>query len=103
MKGLSFVYEGSILVFPFAIESNHTFFEGVCVTTVILTPGACGLGLRAALLATTSPAPPGPAAPAAPAAVFQKAPIGCYLQYLRARGPLRMLHPFFLMRYMRSW
>ena len=33
----------------------HSSFEGVCVTTVILAPGACGLGLRAALLATTSP------------------------------------------------
>ena len=29
-------------------------FEGVCVTTVILAPGACGGGLRAAVLDTTS-------------------------------------------------
>ena len=56
---------------------------GVCVTTVILAPGACGLGLRAALLATTSVAP---AAAVAPVAVFQKSPISCYLSYLRARG-----------------
>ena len=59
-------------------------FEGVSVTTVILAPGACGLGLRAALLATTSPAP---VAPVAPVAVFQKAPISCYLPYLSACGP----------------
>ena len=32
-------------------------FEGVCVTTVILAPGACGGGLRAAVLATTSGSP----------------------------------------------
>ena len=36
-----------------------------------------------------------PAAPAAPVAVFQKSPISCYLPYLRARGPLLILHPFF--------
>ena len=60
----------------------HLLFEGVSVTTVILAPGACGLGLRAALLDTTSPAP---AAPAATAGVFQKSPISCYLSYLRAR------------------
>ena len=59
------------------------WFEGVCLTTVILAPGACGLGLRAALLATISVAPD---PPAAPAAVFQKSPISCYLSYLRARG-----------------
>ena len=58
-------------------------FEGVCVTTVILAPGACGLGLRAALLATTSPES---VAAVAPVAVFQKSPISCYLSYLRARG-----------------
>ena len=58
-------------------------FEGVSVTTVILAPGACGLGLRAALLATTSLAP---VAAVAPVAVFQKSPISCYLSYLRARG-----------------
>ena len=39
-------------------------FEGVSVTTVILAPGACGLGLRAALLATTSPPPAAPVATA---------------------------------------
>ena len=55
-------------------------FEGVSVTTVILAPGACGLGLRAALLATTS------ASAQAPVAVFQESPISCYLSYLRARG-----------------
>ena len=32
----------------------HGLFEGVCVTTVILAPGACGDGLRAAVLDTTS-------------------------------------------------
>ena len=77
--------------------------EGVSVTTVILAPGACGLGLRAALLATTSVAPDPPVAPAAPVAVFQKSPISCYLPYLRARGPLQISHRFFLMHYMRSW
>ena len=60
------------------------YFEGVCVTTVILAPGACGLGLRAALLATISAAP---VAAVAPAAVFQKAPISCYLPYLSTCGP----------------
>ena len=64
----------------------YKFFEGVSVTTVILAPGACGLGLRAALLATTSAAPVAAVAAAAPAAVFQKSPISCYLSYLRARG-----------------
>ena len=68
------------------------YFEGVSVTTVILAPGACGLGLRAALLATISVAPD---PPVAPAAVFQKSPISCYLPYLRARGPLNFSHPFF--------
>ena len=58
----------------------NSCFEGVCVTTVILAPGACGLGLRAALLATTSPES------VAAAGVFQKAPISCYSSYLRARG-----------------
>ena len=29
-------------------------FEGVCITTVILAPGACRGGLRAAVLDTTS-------------------------------------------------
>ena len=29
-------------------------FEGVCVTTVILAPGACGGGLRAVVLDATS-------------------------------------------------
>ena len=67
-------------------------FEGVSVTTVILAPGACGLGLRAALLATTSVAPH---PPAAAVAVLQKSPISCYLPYLRARGPLLTSHPFF--------
>ena len=61
-------------------------FEGVCETTVILAPGACGRGLRAALLATTSLATVAPVAPAAPVAVFQKAPICCHLQYLSACG-----------------
>ena len=58
---------------------GQSWFEAVCVTTVILAPGACGLGLRAALLATTS------LPPAATAGVFQKSPISCYLSYLRAR------------------
>ena len=60
------------------------YFEGVSVTTVILDPGACGLGLRAALLATTSAAP---AAPGASVAVFPKSKICNYLQYLSACGP----------------
>ena len=74
---------------------SRTSFEGVSVTTVILAPGACGLGLRAALLATTSVEAVAPVAPAAAAAVFQKSPISCYLPYLRARGPLLILHPVF--------
>ena len=77
------------------LKKAYSSFEGVSVTTVILAPGACGLGLRAALLDTTSPAPAAPAAPAAPVAVFQKSPISCYLPYLRARGPLLISHPFF--------
>ena len=32
-------------------------FEGVSVTTVILAPGACGMGSRAAVLDTTSADP----------------------------------------------
>ena len=36
-------------------------FEGVCETHVILTPGACGRGVRAALHDTTSVGPAGPA------------------------------------------
>ena len=80
---------------PVSIIFRSFLFEGVSVTTVILAPGACGLGLRAALLATTSVAPDPPGAPAAPAAVFQKSPISCYLPYLRARGPLLISHPFF--------
>ena len=47
------------LIFPYL-----ELFEGVSVTTVILASGAYGLGLRAALLATTSPESVAPAAPA---------------------------------------
>ena len=43
-------------------------FEGVCLTTVILTPGACGGRLRAAAHDIDSAAPAAPPAPAAPAA-----------------------------------
>jgi len=41
--------------------------------------------------------------PAAPGAVFQKSPVSCYLPYLRARGPLLISYPFFLLSYIRSW
>ena len=40
----------------------YVLFEGVSVTTVILAPGACGMGVRAAGPATTSPVSPAPAA-----------------------------------------
>ena len=40
-------------------------FEGVSVTTVILAPGACGMGVRAAVLDTTSADPGDPGAPGA--------------------------------------
>ena len=62
-------------------------FEGVCVNYRHPGSGACGLGLRAALLATTSVAPAAPVAAVAAVAVFQKAPISCYLPYLSACGP----------------
>ena len=49
-----------------AISKIHSHsFEGVSLTTVILAPGACGMGVRAAVLDTTSGAPGAPAAPAA--------------------------------------
>ena len=56
-------------------------FKGVSATTVILTPGACGLGLRAALLATIS---------AAPVAVFQTASFCAQASHLRALDPPRI-------------
>ena len=62
-------------------------FEGVSVTTVILAPGACGLWLRAALLATISAAS---VAPAAPAAVFQTARFFAQASHLRALDPPRI-------------
>ena len=68
--------------FPTYRLKRPVYFEGVSVTTAILAPGACGRGLRAALLDTTSPAA---VAAVAPVAVFQKSPISCYLSYLRAR------------------
>ena len=48
-------------------------------------PRRVWLGLRAALLDTTSPAAVAAVAAVATAAVFQKSPISCYLSYLRAR------------------
>ena len=65
-------------------------FEGVSVTTVILAPGACGLGLRAALLATISAAPVAPVPPVAPAAVFQTASFCAQASHLRALDPPRI-------------
>jgi len=59
------------------ISQRFILLEVVGVATVILALGACGLGLRAALLATTSAG-----------AVLPRSAIGSYLPYLRARGPL---------------
>ena len=56
-------------------------FEGVSVTTVILAPGACGLGLRGTLLATTS---------VVSAAVFQTASFCAQASHLRALDPPRI-------------
>ena len=64
--------------------SIATLFEGFSVTTVILAPGACGLGLRATRLATTS------AAPAAQVAVFQMASFCAQASHLRALDPPRI-------------
>ena len=57
------------------------------ITTVILAPGACGLGLRAALLATISVAP---AAPAESVSVFQTASFCAQASRLRALDPPRI-------------
>ena len=58
------------------ISQRFILLEVVGVATVILALGACGLGVRAALLATTSAC-----------AVFHRSAMGCYLPYLRARRP----------------
>ena len=34
-------------------------FEAVSVSAIILAPGACGMGVRSAVLDTTSGSPPG--------------------------------------------
>ena len=52
-------------------------FEGVSVTTVILAPGACGGGVRAAVLATTS------ASPVAPVACSKSADFADFYRYFR--------------------
>ena len=51
------------------IHVYSILFEGVCVTTVILAPGACGRWAPSRVLDTTSVAP---VAPVAPRGVFQK-------------------------------
>ena len=63
------------------------FLGGVSVTTVILAPGACGLGLRAALLDTTSPES---GSPVVPVAVFQTGHFCAQASHLRALGPRRI-------------
>ena len=45
------------------LPPRRPLFEGVCLTTVILTPGACGGRLRAAAHDIDSAAPAAPAAP----------------------------------------
>ncbi len=67
-------------------------FEGVCLTTVILTPGACGGRLRAAAHDIDSAAP---AAPAAAAECSEIVHFPCFLQHavtfcyiLETLGPL---------------
>ena len=62
-------------------------FEGVSVTTVILAPGACGMGVRAAGHATTSPAPAAPAAPAVCSQNGQNATIRVTSELARSEDP----------------
>jgi len=53
---------------------QHLYFEGVCETHAILTPGVCGSGAPTALDDTTSP---GPAGPAESECEFQEAHVCC--------------------------
>ena len=66
----------------------YILFEGVSVTTVILAPGACGMGVRGAGFGTTSPDPVDPVTNSKNAEVVRR---------LRtselARSPNRAWHP----------
>ena len=69
------------------MQRQPASFEGVCVTTVILAPGACGGGLRAAPLATTSPSPAAPAAPLTSSKNGQNATIRVTSELARSEDP----------------
>ena len=62
-------------------------FEGVSVTTVILAPGACGGGLRDALLDAISPSPAAPAAAATNSKNGQNVTIRVTSELARSEDP----------------
>ena len=84
--GRSFWHLGFVPASPNMIDETFVlpfWFEGVSVITVILTPGACEVGLLTALHDTTSA---GSAGSAGPPGKFREAKFCAQASYLRAIG-----------------